>query len=80
MNRQDRELLRGLARQIAEIAAVTFHPERIRAGIREMLDLTQDCIVEIILKDTHTCNHEPERFYRWTQIAQEEAHRAAVRN
>jgi hypothetical protein len=63
----------------ADLAAVTFDPDRIRAGIREMLEITRDCIVEIILKDTHTCNHEPERFDQWTQITQEEAHRAAER-
>jgi hypothetical protein len=33
--------------------------------------------LEIILKDTHTCNHQPVRFDRWTQIAMEEAQRSA---
>lgn len=29
------------------------------------------CALEMILKDTHTCEHHPERFDRWTQIARE---------
>jgi len=27
--------------------------------------------MEIILKDTHTCEHHPERFDRWLAIARE---------
>jgi hypothetical protein len=30
-----------------------------------------NCVLEMILKDTHTCEHHPERFDRWTQIARE---------
>jgi hypothetical protein len=29
----------------------------------------------MILKDTHTCEHHPERFTRWTDIAQDVAAR-----
>ena len=28
-------------------------------------------MLEIILKDTHTCDHHPERFTLWTKIARE---------
>jgi hypothetical protein len=28
-------------------------------------------VLEIILKDTHTCENHPERFDRWTQICRE---------
>jgi hypothetical protein len=31
----------------------------------------------MILKDTHTCEHHPERFDRWTKIAREEVNRAS---
>lgn len=27
------------------------------------------CFLEMILKDTHTCEHHPERFDQWTQVA-----------
>jgi hypothetical protein len=32
--------------------------------------------VAMILKDTHTCEHRPERFDHWTQIARQEVNRA----
>ena len=48
-----------------------FSPERIRAYIRHALDVTKGCAVEMILKDTHTCDHQPSRFTRWTEIARE---------
>lgn len=60
----------------AHIAAVNFDPEYVRSYIRETLDITRGCIVEMILKDTHTCNNDPVRFNLWTQIAQEESERA----
>ena len=31
----------------------------------------ENCVIEIILKDTHTCEHQPERFTQWTAIARE---------
>jgi len=34
--------------------------------------LRHGCVLEIILKDTHTCEHHPERFDRWARIAREE--------
>jgi hypothetical protein len=46
-----------------------FQPDRIRRYIQHTLDATEDCVLEIILKDTHTCQHHPERFDQWTQIA-----------
>jgi hypothetical protein len=48
-----------------------FDEERIRTDIRHTLEATRGCIVEMILKDTHTCEHHPERFTRWTAIARE---------
>jgi hypothetical protein len=48
-----------------------FSDERVRTDIRHTLDATRDCVVEMILKDTHTCENHPERFTRWTEIAQE---------
>ena len=48
-----------------------FDPDMIRKYIRHTLDVTKDCVIEMILKDTHTCDHHPERFTIWTDIAQE---------
>lgn len=55
-----------------------FTEERIRAYIRHTLDVAQanGCVLEMILKDTHTCEQQPARFDRWLQIAREEVARA----
>lgn len=49
-----------------------FDPERVRKNIREALDVTKDCVVEIVLKDTHTVDSHPDRFDTWARIAEEE--------
>jgi hypothetical protein len=48
-----------------------FDSEAIREYIKHTLEVTKDCVIEIILKDTHTCENHPERFTQWTDIAQE---------
>lgn len=48
-----------------------FSPARIRDYIQHTVDVTRDCVVEMILKDTHTCEDHPERFTIWSDIAQE---------
>jgi len=52
-----------------------FDEERIRTDIRRAIAAARrnGCVLEMILKDTHTCEHHPERFDRWTQIAMQEA-------
>jgi hypothetical protein len=51
-----------------------FNPASLRTYIRHTLDICKQhgCILEMILKDTHTCEQHPERFDIWTQIAREE--------
>ena len=51
-----------------------FNPSAVRGYIRRALDLSQAhaCVLEMILKDTHTCEFHPERFDIWTQVAREE--------
>lgn len=50
-----------------------FDTEAIRQYIRHTVEVANKhgCILEIILKDTHTCEHHPERFDQWTQIGKE---------
>jgi hypothetical protein len=54
-----------------------FEDNLVRSYIRHTLEVAQSnhCVLEMILKDTHTCEHHPERFDRWTQIAREEVNR-----
>lgn len=50
-----------------------FDADHIRAYIKRTLDTASahDCVLEMILKDTHTCESHPERFTLWTDIAQQ---------
>jgi len=50
-----------------------FDGARLRAYIGHACEATRGGIVEMILKDTHTCENHPERFTRWTEIAREVA-------
>jgi len=62
----------------ATLAAVGFDPEWVRRDIRETVDIAREhgCALEMIIKDTHTCNNQPWRFDEWTEIAMQEAERA----
>ena len=50
-----------------------FQPDMIRDYIRHTLTVCRDngCALEMILKDTHSCGDQPERFTQWTRIARE---------
>ena len=48
-----------------------FNSEQVRDYIGHTLSVARDCVLEIILKDTHTCQGHPERFDEWTRIARE---------
>jgi hypothetical protein len=56
-----------------------FDEGMIRDYIRHSIEVAGEhgCVLEMILKDTHTCEHHPERFDRWTQIAREEVDRVS---
>jgi len=59
----------------AALASVEFDPDWVRRDIRETVQIARSnsCVLEIIIKDTHTCNHQPKSFDDWTRIAMEEA-------
>jgi hypothetical protein len=50
-----------------------FDPAAIKAYVRHTLEVCRQhgCVLEMILKDTHTCEHVPERFDEWTRLARE---------
>jgi len=56
-----------------DLAMDTFDEERIRIELREALQTTRECRVEVIMKDNHTIRNDPRRVVRWVQIAREEA-------
>ena len=43
-----------------------------------MLPVAGRCVVEMVRKDAHACNHHPERLTEWVKIAREEAERAVA--
>lgn len=61
----------------AIVAGVGWDPDFVRKGIRDFLEKTRGCVVEMVLKDTHTCSHQPRRMSDWVRIAKEEAERFA---
>jgi hypothetical protein len=50
-----------------------FDPTKIKKYVQHAIEAAsaQGCILEMILKDTHTCEHQTERFDIWTQTARE---------
>ena len=48
-----------------------FDTTFLRNYIKHTIEVTKGCVLEMILKDTHTCQFHPERFDIWTQIARE---------
>lgn len=57
-----------------------FDEKQIGDYLREAIDVARanECAFEMILKDTNTCEHRPERFDRWSEIARREVDRVAV--
>ena len=56
-----------------DLAMTGFDEERIRTELRDALQKTRDCRVEVIMKDNNTIRNDPQRVVRWVQIAREEA-------
>ena len=56
----------------AILASVAWNPDAVRKSTRDDLEKTRGCIVELIMKDTHTVNGEPHRLAEWVRIAKEE--------
>lgn len=46
-----------------------FNEDFLRGYIQHTVDTADRKVLEIILKDTHTCENKPERFTQWTRIA-----------
>jgi len=57
----------------ADLADTVFNEERVRERMRTGLKEAKNCIVELIMKDTHTIRNDPQRVVKWVKIAKEEA-------
>ena len=62
----------------AVMACIEWDAGAVRAGIRDFLEKTRGCVMEMVMKDTHTCNHQPRRMTDWVRIAREEAEQFAA--
>lgn len=54
-----------------------WHPDVARKYLRNALEKTQNCAVEVIMKDISTVRYQPQRLWEWASIAAEEAERFA---
>lgn len=52
----------------AILAGETWDKEHVRAGLRDVLDKTRGCVVEIIMKDLHSCHYQPQRMIDWVDV------------
>lgn len=59
----------------AILASETWDPDYVRKVTRADLEQTRGCVVELIMKDTHTVRNEPQRLAEWVRIAREEVDR-----
>jgi len=64
----------------APSALATPRPEweAIRAYLRQAIELTRGCRLEIIMKDNHTIGGRPQNVIEWVKIAKEEAEKAGI--
>ena len=62
----------------AALALPDIDDAAIRRGLRDALEATRGCVVEIIMKDNHTLGGNPTNATRWCRIAREEATRIGV--
>jgi hypothetical protein len=57
----------------AIFATDVWNPQQARQNLREALEKTRGCVVEVIMKDISTVRYEPQRLWEWARIAMEEA-------
>ena len=62
---------------LAYLAVPHLDEDFIRQELRKDLEITRDCIVEVIMKDNNTIGHNPQNVICWCKIAQEEAEGSA---
>ncbi|MGQ9555807.1 MAG: hypothetical protein ACUVWR_17040 [Anaerolineae bacterium] len=53
------------------LAEEAWSPEGARQVLREALEKTRGCVVEVIMKDISTVRRQPQRLWEWAQIASE---------
>ena len=54
------------------LAAAVLDEGFVRKKIREALEITKGCVVEVIMKDNNTIGKNPENVINWVRIVREE--------
>ena len=54
---------------------VGFDEKELRKEISTTLNKTKGCVVEFVMKDTHTVENDPTRMGRWVNLAYDEIHK-----
>jgi hypothetical protein len=55
----------------ADMCAPSWDPAYARRQLEADLEASENCHVEVILKDVHTLHNQPERLDQWEQMARE---------
>ena len=53
------------------LAETEFRPEIVRAELEDGIRKARGGVLELVLRDTHTCRKDPERFGQWVEIARQ---------
>ena len=56
----------------SDLAVPEMNTERVRKDMRRNLEITKDCVTEIIMKDNHTLGNNPNNAVMWVKILMEE--------
>ena len=56
----------------ALFSAPTWDEDVVRRDLREAIEASKGCNVQLVLKDVHTVHHQLWRYGRWVAIAREE--------
>lgn len=59
----------------AVFATDTFDEQAARRAVRTILEQTRGCSLELIMKDISTVRYQPQKLWRWSEIAREEIDR-----
>ena len=52
-----------------------YNPDQARKNLTDVLDRTDGCVVEIIMKDISTVRNDPQRLWKWAEMAKDVAER-----
>lgn len=59
----------------SDLAVPEMNTERVRKDMRRNLEITKDCVTEIIMKDNHTLGKNPSNISNWVKIVRKEVDR-----